>query len=311
MMESHVFGPVPSRRLGMSLGVDLLIPKTCSFNCIYCQVGRTTHHTLRRGRFVNTKEVLRDIQAALRKERKVDYVTLSGSGEPTLASNLGEVIRGIRRLTKSPIAVITNSSLLWRRAVQRDLLGVDLLVPSLDAARTETFRKVNRPVRGLRVEQIVRGLVEFRKRFKGRFWLEVLLVRGVNDSAADLDALRQAIAEIKPDRVQINTVVRPPCESYAKPLSPAALRRIAKRIAEGIPVEVIAPFHGKMSGHAAATRDEVEAMLRRRSCTVADIASSLGIPRVEAAKHADLLVSSGKAQTIRHQKQTYYLIPTK
>ncbi|NOZ23844.1 MAG: radical SAM protein [Planctomycetes bacterium] len=309
-MESHVFGPVPSRRLGISLGVDVVPDRTCVFDCIYCQAGRTLTHTARRRAFFDTALILKQVRTALRKKRKLDYITFSGSGEPTLASNIGEVIRGIKMLTDTPVAVITNSSLMSRKTLQRDLLPADLLVPSLDAARQGTLRKINRPVEGIAVKDIIRGLIKFNEKFTGQMWLEIMLARGINDSPADVKALNKAIARIRPDRVQLNTVYRPPCEKYAKPIPDRAMGRIARQLAEGVPIEIIAPFKGKMDTHMVATREEVEALLKRRSCTIEDIAVSLGINKAEAIKHAEFLAATGKAQTLHHQSQLYYFVPS-
>lgn len=310
-MESHVFGPVPSRRLGMSLGVDLLPVKTCSFDCVYCQVGRTTFQTSRRRAFFPTEAVLADIQAALRKNRKIDYITFSGSGEPTLAANLGEIIRAVRTITDIPIALITNSSLLGRRAVADDAALVHLIVPSLDAATEAVFQQVNRPCAGISAASLVEALVGFRKRFTGQFWLEVLLVRGVNDSPREIAALRKAISRIAPDKIHLNTVVRPPSEPTARRLSQSALEGVARRISAGFPVEIVAPFQGKLDAKAKATQDEVLAILKRRSCTAKDIAVALGIHPTTALKYAERLVSAGNAQAIHHGQAVYYLSPSK
>ncbi|MCJ7611540.1 MAG: radical SAM protein, partial [Candidatus Aminicenantes bacterium] len=182
----RIYGPVPSRRLGLSLGVDILPYKTCSFNCIYCQLGpgRRTFH--RRKTFVSTEEVVSQVRKALRRAGRVESITFSGSGEPTIHAGLGRMIREIKKITNVPVTVLTYSSFLTQPAVRRDLLAADLVVPSLDAASTLIFNRINRPHPSISLGRIIDGLVAFRKAYQGKIWLEIMLVKGVNDSPAHL-----------------------------------------------------------------------------------------------------------------------------
>ena len=221
-----IYGPVPSRRLGYSLGVDILPFKTCSMDCIYCQLGSGAKTTVQRKEYVPARSALAQIETALAGSRRIDAVTFSGSGEPGLNSGIGRIIRGIKKTTAVPVVVLTNSSCLVGRQGRREFLAADIVVPSLDAVTSGIFQKINRPHPSLKVEKIIGGLVRFRREFKGRIWLEIMLVKGVNDGPAHLKKLKAAVARIRPDKVQLNTVVRPPAERSARPLNRAELERI-------------------------------------------------------------------------------------
>lgn len=203
-----LFGPVLSRRLGLSLGVDLLKYKTCNLDCVYCKLGRTSSLTSRRDRFVSPDKVLREIES--RSKEDFDHLTFAGSGEPTLSSDLREIIRRSKKIVDVPVAVITNSTLLTSPEVRSEVAEADVVLPSLDAVTKLTFERINRPARNLKIEEIIEGLREFRNEFSGEIWLEVMLVKDVNDTEAE--QIARAVQLIGPDRVQLNTVVRPPAE---------------------------------------------------------------------------------------------------
>ncbi|MBN2311886.1 MAG: radical SAM protein [Candidatus Hydrogenedentes bacterium] len=278
----YVFGPVPSRRLGRSLGVDLVPCKTCSYDCVYCQVGRTTVKTVERKEYVPYEAVLAEIQRKLDGGAAPDYVTMSGSGEPTLFAKLGALIRAVKAMTDTPVAVITNGSLLWMPEVRAELLDADLVVPSLDAGTPAMFERANRPHPDLRFEQMVDGLIAFREAFPKAIWLEVFLLGGCTDD--EVRALAGYARRIRPDRVQLNTVARPPAESDARPVPQADLERYAAYFEP--PGEVIADFTGVHDQQQfAASREEVLDLLRRRPCSLEDVAQGLRIHRHEAAKH--------------------------
>src|SRR4030042_1638360 len=178
---SHIYGPVPSRRLGFSMGVDILPYKTCSFDCIYCQLGRTGRRSGRRGHFFSSRDILHQIKQAIARSPRIDHITFSGSGEPTLNTGIGDIIRKIKKMTDIPVAVLTNSSFLSRKAARRAPRAAALVVPSLDAATAAAFRRVNRPLPSLKVEDIVGALAMFRREFTGQSWLAIMLVKGIND----------------------------------------------------------------------------------------------------------------------------------
>ena len=303
--KKHIFGPVPSRRLGRSLGVDLVPYKTCSYDCVYCQIGRTTDITLKRAEWVSADAILEEL--ALRLDSKPDYVTLSGSGEPTLYSRLGELIRRIKRITDIPVAVLTNGSLLWRVDVRRDLREADLVVPSLDAGRAETFARVNRPPPGLSYDFMLAGLVAFRDVFQGQYWLEVLLVQGVNDSDEEIRAIADAAKRIRPDRVQLNTVTRPPAEGSMRPVTKQRIEELAGFFDP--PAEIIADFKEKPGADARTAGDDaIIEMLLRRPCTLDDIAGGLGLHRNEIVKRLGKLEEAGEVEQAPSAGNMYYKV---
>lgn len=303
---SHLFGPVPSRRLGRSLGVDPVPFKMCTFDCVYCQLGRTTALTTQREPYVSADTLIGELQAWLDAGGTADIITLSGSGEPTLNAEVGEVIAWLKRHAEIPVGVLTNGSLLWQDEVRRDVAQADLLIPSLDAARAPEFTRVNRPCPGLELPQIVEGLVAARRDCSGELWLEVMLVAGYNDSDEDLQALRETIERIDPGRVQINTVLRPPAEQDARPLSAEGL--VLAQEALGAKAEIVAPLDGSALGEDGpqGTLDDVRALLRRRPCTLADVAAGLGVHRNEAAKYVAKLAADDEISAVARDGQIYY-----
>ena len=301
----HVYGPVPSRRLGLSLGVDILPYKTCSFDCVYCQLGRAGKKQVRRARYFSCPDVLDQIRRALGENRRIDHITFSGSGEPTLNTLIGPLIREIKKLTPIPVAVLTNASHLGLKSVREALSPADVVVPSLDAATAAAFRRVNRPEPSIRVENVVAGLEGFRREFRGQVWLEVMIVKGLNDSPADIAALKRAIGRIHPDRVQLNTVVRPPAEAWAKPLSRAALERIRREL--GGKAEVVADFAKRQpAGGAGDLERKILAMVRRRPVTERDLAAGLGAGGAGIRRQLRPLLRSGRVRAVRHKGTVYY-----
>lgn len=301
----HLYGPVPSRRLGYSLGVDLLPFKTCTLNCVYCQLGKTPKTTIRRRKFFSEEQILREIESFLKSGVHVDFITFSGSGEPTLNLSIGSLIRKIKKITGKPVAVLTNSTLLTRRAVRRDLEEADVVVPSLDAADQKTFEKVNRPHPSLKASEIIKGLVSFRRQFKGQIWLEILLVRGLNDSPAHLEKLKKAADRINPDRIHLNTVVRPPAEKTASPLSADELEKIKEFF--GPKAEVIARFHQKEQENAPADLEQaILSMVRRRPVSLDDLERAVGRPKHELSLILQQLTESKKIKKVEHNGIVFY-----
>ena len=209
------YGPVPSRRLGRSLGIDILPSKTCNYQCIYCQLGRTNNFTNTRRDFFPKEQIVEEIEKAIKQnEEKADYITFVGSGEPTLYKSLKELILHVKAITKKPICVITNGSLLFDSEVQEALFLADVILPSLDAGDNKNFIRINRPHPTLNFDRIINGLVDFRKNYEGKFWIEVMLIKGINDSKGDLTKIKEKIDLIKPDRIDINVPIRPPTEQW-------------------------------------------------------------------------------------------------
>jgi len=303
--HEHLYGPVPSRRLGFSLGIDIIPFKTCSFNCVYCQLGRTPRKSVRRKKYFSASEVLSQLRKKISSGQRIDYITFSGSGEPTLNTALGKLIREIKKMTSIPVAVLTNSSLLNQKSVRRALLSADVVAPSLDAASADILARVNRPHSSLKMSKIIDGLVKFRQEFKGSIWLEVMLVEGVNDSPSHLKKLKEAIARIKPDKVQLNTVVRPPAERFARSLSLEKLEKIKKILDENC--EIIAAFEKRPQKPVSENLDKVIlSLVQRRPVTLQDISKSLGKSKKVIKEHLDSLLAKDKIKTVVHKGLTYY-----
>ena len=302
---SYIFGPVPSRRLGFSLGVDLVPFKVCSLDCVYCQLGKTTRKTVARKEYVPSAKILSELKEVLTGSKTIDYITLSGSGEPTLNSMTGEIIRGIKKMTAIPVAVLTNATLLTDETLRKELLPADLVVPSLDGATQDVFEKVNRPCASLKIEEIIKGILDFKKTYKGKMWLEIMLVKDINESEDELNALKSAVERIKPDRIQLNTPVRPPCELWVKTLSASKLIKIKKFF--GNKCEIIADFNRR--GHKAYLKDveeEILTLLSRRPATCKDMSSSLGLHINEVIKYVDELERQKKISLKIYQGKRYF-----
>ena len=303
---SHLFGPVPSRRLGRSLGVDLIPRKTCPFDCIYCEVGPTTNQTETRLDY-QADAILAELAAYLRQgPPELDFITLAGSGEPTLNLGLGRIIHRIKALTGVPVAVLTNGALLYLPEVRRELKNADLVLPSLDAAREETFRAINRPLTGYPLSRLLEGLEACRREYQGRLWLEVMLLKGLNDNEADLEALRQVLKLLAPDKVQLNTAVRPGVEDYARPLNLAEMDAIAGYLADGREVEVIAAGNGAASRAAVCDDALLVEMLARRPMTAADLARVSGLPLALVRQRLLHLCETGQVAGQPYCDQEFY-----
>ncbi|MEO0137540.1 MAG: radical SAM protein [candidate division WOR-3 bacterium] len=301
----YIYGPVPSRRLGYSLGIDVVPFKTCTYNCIYCQLGHTTHLTNRRKNYVSEKALIAELKEVLKQKIKIDCITFSGSGEPTLYKNLGRLIKKIKTFTDIPVAVITNSSLLSNPAVQKNLMGADVVLPTLTTTDERTFKKIHRPLAKIRAKKVIGGLINFRKKYPGKIYLELMLIKGFNDSPEEILKLKEAIARIKPDKVHLNTVVRPPSEDYAQPLKMQDLNQI-KRMISG-PSEVVAEF--KKEINVAKIKDKRDLILRylqRRPGTRKDISKSLGVNENELIKDLAQLWRAGKIRKKKYGGVVYY-----
>ena len=302
---SHIFGPVPSRRLGYSLGVDAVPFKVCTLNCVYCQVGRTSVKTLERKQWIAPQAILDDLRNILAKEEQVDFITFSGSGEPTLNSAIGEMITRIKDMTPTPVAVLTNGTLFYLPEVRRDVLEANVIVPSLDAVSPEVFEKLNRPHPDLTVENILHGLKLLRKEFRGQLWLEVMIVKNINDSMDELKKIAAAIEDINPDKVQINSVFRPAAERSIEPAFMETLE-LAK-VLFGEKAEVIEEF--RSDRHNAIVDDikgSIIQLIKRRPCSVGDISKSLGIHESVLATHLEILLREQRIKEVIHRGIKFY-----
>ena len=286
MAYNYLFGPVPSRRLGMSLGVDLVPHKICSFNCIYCEVGATTDLTVTRKEYVDIKQVKNELDDFLSKDPELDYITFSGSGEPTLNNKLGDIVDYIKEAyPKYKLALLTNSSLLHDPNLRREIMTMDVILPSLDAVTENAFLKVNRPNPDLNVDSIIEGLERLRAEFAGLIWLEILFVKGYNDNERELDKMKEVLKAINPDQIQLNTVDRPGTESWAQPISTTKLKKI-KDFLSPLPAKVVAKSTAQSyDSNVDNLEDKILETIKRRPCTADDIMRMYGLKKVELNKY--------------------------
>jgi len=297
---NHVFGPVYSRRLGKSLGIDLVPFKTCTQDCIYCQLGLTTCKTLQRDSFCSVSEIMDELNHKL-KDVRADFITLAGSGEPTLHSELGTIVSEIKKITSIPVAVLTNGSLLFQPDVRRDLLEVDVVCPSLDAGNDYTFQKVNKPVSEITFETFINGLIQFRNEYPGQIWLEVFLIKGITDSEEEVIKIAQSAALIRPDRIHLNTITRPPADSSISGLTIQELEKFAPLFTPR--AEVIAEYPAvseisSPSQNTHLTADDILNVLQRHPCSLPELAFALNAPN-------DIIESMVKDLLDLHKIETF------
>lgn len=319
--RKYLYGPVPSRRLGLSCGIDIVPLKVCTLDCIYCQLGTTARTTIERKEYLPIEPVLAELKEALAEGLEANYITLAGSGEPTLNSRLGELIDGIKKLTNIPVAILTNGTLLYRKDVRADCVKADVVMPSLDAGDEQTFQKINRPNGIISIEKLISGLCTFRKEFSGQIWLEVFFVEGINTDAEHITKIKKTIEMINPDKVQLNTAVRPAAVPNIKKLNTEKLQEIAHQL--GPKCEVVADLsptqcynqkqrdtRNMMRPHSV-TNNKAQAllsMLKRRPCSLNDICVALGINRNEAITHISDLQHRGIIQSDEKDGKVYFII---
>ena len=304
----YCFGPVPSRRLGLSLGIDILPLKTCNLDCIYCELGPSPSTTCRRKEYVPADEIKSEIRQVFEKGISHDVVTFSASGETTLHSRLGELIRFTKRYSSKPVVIITNGTTLHDRDVRHDLHAANIVMPSLDAATERTFRKINRPASGVKVQDVIKGLKRFREEFNGVIWLEILLVKGINDNKDDIDALKDAVSEINPHKIQLNTVHRPPAETWAKPLSRERLEDIQRIFGEK--AEVIAKFHQeRWEKPKLLLESEIRETLARRPLSIEDIEEIMGGSSEKLKKTIKTMEQRGEIIPVTIDGTKYFKLP--
>ena len=307
-MYKYLFGPVPSRRLGMSLGVDLVPHKVCSLNCIYCECGATTNLTTERDEYVPYNEVIQELKRFMGDKPELDYITFSGSGEPTLNSRIGDILKFIKRnYPDIPVAVLTNGTLLNNKQVRDEILDADLVLPSLDVASDLSFRNINRPIHSLNIEDYINGLIEFRKEYKGKIWLEVLIIPGYNNGKEDLELLKEAFYKIKPNSIQLNTLDRPGVIPGIKAAGKEELEQIADFWGlDNIEIIAAAPSRKEIKSF----RDDIESAILetifRRPCTIDDLVKILGLHINEINKYLDVLEADKKIKTVQQERGVFY-----
>jgi wyosine [tRNA(Phe)-imidazoG37] synthetase (radical SAM superfamily) len=300
----YIFGPVPSRRLGRSLGVDLVPLKTCTFDCVFCEVGVTTLNTLDRREYAPANTIVAELRDWIKSGGKADYITLAGSGEPTLHTGFGVILDKIRGLCSIRTALLTNGSLLNLPEVRRAASKADVVKVSLSAWNQTSFKKVNRPNPGVTFETLLTGLRTFRAGFKGELWLEVVAIAGYNDSVSAMKKIARLAESFRPDLIHLNTVVRPPAEAVSG-VSRGRLERFADLFTPR--AEIVGEMNTGTRRGRSAESHEIVAMLRRRPCTIADIAAGLGLRKKDASTAIALLLSGGMVRTLKRGTKVYYV----
>ncbi len=291
----YLFGPVLSRRLGISLGVDLIPHKTCPLDCIYCEAGKTTNHTLKREVFYPVSEIISELKAYLFSFPKLDYITFSGSGEPLLYSGIGSVIKWIKEnYSDYKIALITNSILLKDESVIEEIMDVDLIVPSLDAADQETFKKINRPVEGLNIEDVLNGMELFFSKYKGQTWMEIFIAEGINDSIYSLTEIKKWIIKFPHEKIQINSLDRPGTDKMLKKASMDTLFKVKEFFGEKAEIVVRREKRENLNVLDDNAEKSILKNIKIRSMTLNDLSSVTGIEEKELDKILSILESEKK-----------------
>jgi wyosine [tRNA(Phe)-imidazoG37] synthetase (radical SAM superfamily) len=293
VLMQFLFGPVPSRRLGLSLGINIIPHKVCNFNCVYCEVGRTTNLINDRRSFYNPDEIEKDFRENYEKMGKFDFITFSGSGEPTLNKDIGRLIRYVKSFGIAKIAVLTNGSLLNLADVQEDLMDADVIIPSLDAANQEAFKKINRAHGSLKIGDIINGIKEFREKFHGEVWLEVLFVKDFNDSPKDIEDLKRAVKFISPHKFQIGTIDRPPAEENIKRLTNYELMHIYSKLKD-LNAELIKPFADKNMDFHEFLELSIAKMVSIRPCSKEELMDVFGANDEDISRILNKLFDEGK-----------------
>ena len=302
----YVFGPVPSRRLGNSLGIDPIPSKICNFGCVYCQLGSTLKKTNKRELFYPPDDILEEIREALKnKTQKVDYITILASGEPLLYSKIGYLINEIKNFTNIPTCLITNGALLADERVQNEILNFDVVMPTLDAGNEKIFLKINRPHHTVKFEELIEGFISFRKKYSGQIWMEVMIIKDVNDTIEELRQIKEKLELIKPDRVYINVPIRPPTESWVKiPLKKTI--DLANKIL-GAYKDISSPESGDFSLYSDNFEEELIAIISRHPLNLQQIKETfVNLSTVELNEKLKFLESQGKIKKTSYQGKTFW-----
>lgn len=298
-MYKYLFGPVPSRRLGISLGIDLVPKKICTLDCVYCEVGKTTQLTTERKEYVKLNKIKEELNHFFLNNPDPDYLTLSGSGEPTLNIHTGEIIEYLKEIKPNlPIAVIANGTLLSDKSVRKELMRADVVLPSLDAISQETFNKINRPAPNLNIEEYIQGLIDFKKEFNGEIWLEIFILPGYNDSKEELIKMKELLKLIKPNLIQLNTLDRPGTIDGIRAATEEELNNIIDYL--GLEnIQIISKVKNRKN--ILSYRKDIESTIletiSRRPCTPEDLSIILGLHINELNKYLGTLIKDNKIET--------------
>ncbi len=309
-MYKYLFGPVPSRRLGMSLGVDLVPRKVCSLDCVYCEVGKTTKLTLERKEYILFNRVIKELSHYFENNPDPDYITFSGSGEPTLNSRIGDVLKFIKQNKPTvPIAILTNGTLLSDPKVREEIKKADVVLPSLDAATTTIFNKINRPVPEIDIKKYIQGLIDFRKEFNGKIWLEIFILPEYNFEETELKKLEQKITKINPDSIQLNTLDRP---GTVANLHSATRKDLEELVSlwnfKNIEIISAASQRKNIQSYRSDAETAILETISRRPCTIEDLMNILGIHISEINKYLDVLEEEKRIETVRQERGVFYQI---
>lgn len=312
-MYKYLFGPVPSRRLGMSLGIDLVPEKVCSLNCVYCEVGNTTKLTTDRKEYILYDKIKAELSDYFHYNPDPDYITFSGYGEPTLNVKFGEILRYIKKIKPHiPVAILTNGTLFYDHSVQEEIKTADVVLPSLDAATEEVFQKLNRPADGLSLTNYINGLIEFSRNFKGKIWLEVFILPGYNDHQEELEKLKNIIREINPDSIQLNTLDRPGTEPGLRGATPEELQKIKDFWnLENVKIISAAAARKNTTSYRKDTESAILETIARRPCTLQDLTQTLGIHSNEINKYLDVLEKEEKIQSQELDRGVFFQVTKK
>jgi len=307
-MYKYLFGPVPSRRLGMSLGVDLVPKKVCSLDCVYCEVGKTTNLTIERKEYIKLDKIKEELTNYFNNNPDPDYITFSGSGEPSLNSRIGEIIQFIKQNKADiPLALLTNGTMLNNEEVKKAANNVDVILPSLDAATEEVFRKINKPAKGLTIVEYIQGLIDFRIGFKGKMWLEVFILPGYNDSKNELNKLKDAILKINPDSIQLNTLDRPGTVSDLREASRDELQSVVDLWGlDNVEIIAASPERKKIQSYRDDIENAIIETIARRPCTLDDLTKILGLHINEINKYLSVLEANQKIKTVSQNRGVFY-----
>ncbi len=309
MKKKYLFGPVPSRRLGTSLGIDLVPPKTCSLNCVYCECGRTTDLTIARKEYVPLGGVLEELDNFLQNKPELDYITFAGSGEPTLHIHIDQVIDYIKlRFPQYPVCLLTNGTLFSSREVREQVLHADLIIPSLDAATNDTFRRLNRPHPILKCEKIIDGLAALRREYRGKMPLEIFIVPGLNDTERELAAIKIAVEKIEPDQVLLGTLDRPGAEPWVKETAPDKMQEISAYLGDKAGLIEKPRSRTKTPHFDEDYRETILQTIRRRPCTAHDLSLIMGVHPAEVQKYLRHLLAAELIEMKSGERGTFVKI---
>lgn len=301
----YVFGPVHSRRMGLSLGIDPVQNKVCTLDCVYCQLGATSLKTLERGVYAPVEAVLEEVRSVIAFGKKMDYITFSGTGEPTLNIDLGRMIAQIKSMTSVPVAVITNGTLLHLKDVRDDLMHADLIVPSVDAISPQVFARINRPHAGIDCARILDGLETFSRTYTGRLWVEVMLVQGINDTQEELQALAKYLQRLDCEKIQINTVTRPPAESDCAAVDNCVLEKARQLFGPRSEIIGSSPETHSLSDNEDPCA-RIHALVRSHPCTIEQLCSALGLSSAQAETALQELIEQQRIEKAGHASKIFY-----